>query len=377
MKIKTLAITVAILAVLSVAAYLANRPEAPAPADPRVGKALLGPDTVAKASTLSVSDQGKRVDLAKQPDGSWRVASYYDMPADFDKVARLVQDLNEAKVDRFVTSSPERLARMGFADSSIVLGDASGKEIWSVTFGRTPESGNGKFVRFGREPMAFFSGLHVWLDTDARGWADAKLVSLKPEDVASVEIPFDGGAAVVASREKKDSAWSAKAPAGRKLLPDRVASLVSTLTTIRFNDTTAVDDPLALAASPHMRAFKLTSFDGRALTVALGRKPEEKKPKPIKAAPAPAEAKAPAPAEAKAPAPKDEAKPAPAKEEAKAPEPEFETIPAGPVFVSVSSSDPHAPVNDLMKRRSFEVDDYTFTGLPQKPDELFEAEKAK
>jgi len=369
MKTKTLAITVAILAVLSAAAYLANRPEAPAPADPRVGKALLGPDTVAKASRLSVSDQGKRVDLAKQPDGSWRVASYYDMPADFDKVARLVQDLNEAKVDRFVTSSPGRLARMEFADSSIALGDASGKELWSVTFGRTPESGNGKFVRFGKEPMAFFSGLHVWLDTDARGWADAKLVNLKPEDVASVEIPFDGGAAVVASRDKKDSAWSAKAPAGKKLLPDKVASLVSTLTTIRFNDTTAVDDPQALAASPHMRAFKLTTFDGRSLAVALGRKPEEKRPKPPKAAPAAAEAKA--------SAPKDEAKPVPAKEDAKAPEPEFETIPAGPVFASVRSSDPHSLINDLMKRRAFEVDDYTFTGLPQKPEELFEAEKAK
>jgi len=30
-----------------------------------------------------------------------------------------------------------------------------------------------------------------------------------------------------------------------------------------------------------------------------------------------------------------------------------------------------------MKRRAFEVDEYTFTGLPQKADDLFEAEKAK
>jgi len=43
----------------------------------------------------------------------------------------------------------------------------------------------------------------------------------------------------------------------------------------------------------------------------------------------------------------------------------------------VSSSDPKAQVNDLMKRRSFKVDDYTLTGLPQKADEFFEPEKAK
>ena len=48
-----------------------------------------------------------------------------------------------------------------------------------------------------------------------------------------------------------------------------------------------------------------------------------------------------------------------------------------PVFAVVSSSDPHAAINELMKRRAFEVDDYTFTKLPQKPAELFEAAKKK
>jgi hypothetical protein len=367
MKIKTLAIAVAVLAALSVVAFLANRPAAQQQADPRVGTPVLGRDVVAAAARLTVSDGGKKVELARQPDGTWRVASYFDLPADFDKVARLIQDLNESKVDRFVTSSPERLSRMGFADSAITLEDASGKAIWSVTFGRTPESGNGKFIRFGSEPAAFFSGLHVWLDTDARGWADAKLATVKADDVASVEVPFDGEPAVVASRAKKDAPWTAKAPAGRKLLAERVSSLVSTLTSLRFTDTTAVDDPQAAEAARHARAFKLTTFDGKTLTVSLGRKPEEKKPKAAKP-PSPS----PTP-EAKPAQGKEEAQPAPAKPA----EPEFETIPAGPVFASVQSSDPHAPVNDLMKRRAFEIDDYSFTGLPQKSDELFEAEKAK
>jgi hypothetical protein len=47
------------------------------------------------------------------------------------------------------------------------------------------------------------------------------------------------------------------------------------------------------------------------------------------------------------------------------------------VFASIVSSDPHAPVNEMMKRRAVEVDDYVFTGLPQKPDELFEPLKSK
>ena len=52
--------------------------------------------------------------------------------------------------------------------------------------------------------------------------------------------------------------------------------------------------------------------------------------------------------------------------------PEFETIPAGPVFVSIAHSDAAAPVNALMAKRAFQIADYTFTSLPQKSADLFE-----
>jgi len=228
MKLRTLAITIAVLAILSIAAYLANRPQ-PAPSeDPRVGKALVDPDTASRATGIVISDQGKKVELARNADGSWRVPSYFDMPADFDKISRLIQDLNEAKVDRFVTSNPERLAHLEFKDSSIALRDQAGKEIWSLSLGKTSEMGNGRFIRFGSEPKAFFSNLHVWLDTDAKGWANAQLVAVKPDDVSRVEIPFDGGARIVAARAKKDAPWAAEgAPAGQKLNSDQLSSLLA------------------------------------------------------------------------------------------------------------------------------------------------------
>lgn len=366
MKLRTLVLTVALLAALSVVAYLVNRPQAGPPADPRVGAALLDPDTVSRAASISISDQGKKVDLARAPDGSWRVPSYYDLPADFGKISHFIQDLNEAKVDRFVTSNPERLAHVGFADSMVTLADAAGKSSWSLTFGKPSESGNGRFIRFGSEPKAYFSGLHVWLDTDAKGWADARLVTVKPEDVARVEIPFDGGATVVAARAKKGAPWAAEAPEKRTLAADKVSSLLTSLTSLRFTDTLDAGDPAAAEAARHARLFKLTTFDGKILAVSLGRKPEEKRPK----------APGPTPTPAAKPA-ADAAAPAAAKAEDKPAAPEMETIPAGPVFASVASSDAGAPVNAMMKRRAFQVDEYLFTGLPQSAAELFEAEKGK
>ncbi len=364
MKLRTLVVAIAVLAALSVVAYLMDRPQPQASEDPRVGKALLDPDTVARASGLVISDQGKKVELSRNSDGSWRVPSYFGMPADFEKISRLVQDLNEAKVERFVTSNPDRLSHLDFKDSSIALNDAAGKEIWSVTLGKTPEQGNGRFIRFGAEPKAYFSGLHVWLDTDAKGWANAQLVTVKPDDVSSVEIPFDGGAPVVATRAKKGAPWtSAAAPAGKKLVADKVSSALTSLTSLRFTDTVDAKDAAAAGAAAHMRTFKLTTFDGKTITVALGRKPEEKKLKP----PVADDKQVLAPI----------GKSTEVKAEAKPVTPEFETVPAGPVFAVVSSSDAHAAINELMKRRAFQVDEYTFTGLPQKPEDLFEAEKAK
>ena len=64
---------------------------------------------------------------------------------------------------------------------------------------------------------------------------------------------------------------------------------------------------------------------------------------------------------------------APEKKDDKPLAPEFETVPAGPVFVSVAHSDgATAPVNAMMQKRAFQISDYTFTGLPQKAEEMFE-----
>ncbi len=76
-------------------------------ADPRVGKPLLDSDTAAqggRSRRLRPGQEGRAG--AQAADGTWRVTSYFGLPADFEKISRLVQDLNEAKVDRFVTSNP-------------------------------------------------------------------------------------------------------------------------------------------------------------------------------------------------------------------------------------------------------------------------------
>ena len=374
MKLRTLLLTVAVLAALSAVAYFATRQEPPPPADKRLGQSIVDRTVVEKAAKLRFSDQGKTVTLVRQADATWRVASYYDLPADFSKLSSFIGSLTDAKLEQLVTSSPDRIARLEFKDTKIDLLDASDKELWTVTLGKSPETGSGRFLRYGSEPKAFRANLSAYLDTESKNWANSELLALKADDIAKIEIPFAEGGPVTFTRAKKEDPWTAdKTPAGQKVKADKISTVLSSVTTIRFSDTNELTDPNFAAAKANERLFKLETFDKKVIKVSLGRKPEEKKLKPT----SPADGKA-GPASlgtaadlAKSDAAKSaDGKPA---EPAKPLTPEFETIPAGPVFVNISHADgTAAPINALMQKRAFQISDYTFTALPQKADELFE-----
>ena len=375
MKLKSIVRTIAILAALSAVAFFATRPT-PAPvADTRIGQPLADRAIVEKATTLRLNDQGKTVTLVRQADATWKVASYHDFPADFSKLATFIGSLTDAKLERLVTSSPARIALLEFKDTKIELLDATDKELWTVTLGKNPDTGSGRYVRYGAEAKAFLASLSAYLDTDSKNWANTELLALKVDDVAKIEIPFAAANAseptsLTLSRATKDAPWTAeKTPDGQKLKADKIAAVLSSLSSIRFSETNDLTDANAVAAKANERLFKIETFDKKVLKIALGRKPEEKKLKPI-TPPAEGQSALAALGTAADMLKKDaDGKPA---EPAKPIAPEFETIPAGPVFVNIASSDASASVNALMQKRAFQISDYTFTSLPQKSDELFE-----
>ena len=375
MKLKSIVRTIAILAALSAVAFFATRPT-PAPvADTRIGQPLADRAIVEKATKLRLNDQGKTVTLVRQADATWKVASYHDFPADFSKLATFIGSLTDAKLERLVTSSPARIALLEFKDTKIELLDATDKELWTVTLGKNPDTGSGRYVRYGAEAKAFLASLSAYLDTESKNWANTELLALKVDDVAKIEIPFVAANAseptsITVSRATKDAPWTAeKTPDGQKLKADKIAAVLSSLSSIRFSETNDLTDANAVAAKATERLFKIETFDKKVLKIALGRKPEEKKLKPI-TPPAEGQSALSSLGTAADMLKKDaDGKPA---DPAKPIAPEFETIPAGPVFVNIASSDASASVNALMQKRAFQISDYTFTSLPQKSDELFE-----
>ena len=369
MKLKQLVLIVAVLASLSAVVFLVRRPAPPLSADTRLEKPVLDAATAEKVAEIKISDAGKTLVVKRDATGTWHVPAYYDFPADFQKIARFVGELTEAKLTRLVTTSPDRISRLEFKDTQITLLDAAAKELWAVTLGKSADTG-GRFLRFGAEPKAYLAALNTYLDLEPKNWANAELLALKADDIAKIEVPLTEGGPVTFTRAKKEDAWTATpTPAGQKLKADALTSTLNALTGLRFSETSDLADANVLAAKAHERLFKIETFDKKVIKIALGRKSEEKKIKPPVA-----DAKAGLAAlgtSADLTKPDAAGKPA---EPAKPVAPEFETIPAGPVFVTISHGDgAAAPVNALMAKRAFQIADYTFTSLPAKAADLFEA----
>jgi Domain of unknown function (DUF4340) len=369
MKLRTLAVSVALLAIIAAIVFFVRRPGPPAAIDPRTDGPLIETALLEKAAQFRLGDGGKNVTLVRKPDGTWIDQDYYALPADFSKISGFAGSLHEAKIDRLVTASPERMARLEFKDTHIVLLDDAGKEIWTLTLGKYSDTGD-RYVRYGVEPKAYLVKPGLSLDLEAKNWVDTQLLSLKPDDVAGVEIDFPGDSPLKLTRAKNDAAWTPASPVnGQRVKADKIVALLGSLSTIRFLDTNDASDPSVAVAKANLRTITLTTFDGKTIAVAMGRKPAEKKPKAPAAENKPAQPSGTPVANEGKPGAATETAPEAAKPSA----PEFETIPAGPVYVFIKNSDTNAAINEIMQKRAYQISEYTFTGLPQKPAELFEA----
>lgn len=360
MKLRPLIITVAVLALLSAAAWYLRRPADRTGQDQRVSRPVLDTTVIDNVAKVRITDEENTLLLVKQND-MWIVENYHGLQADFERFTRLIEGLAEAKVDRFVTSDPGRLERLEFKNSTMAFLDPAGNELWSLTVGKADEYG-GRFIKFGDERKAYLSHVTPFTTVDAKTWAHSFILELAPKDVAKVEVDFPSGEPVVASRPKAEDAWTAdKTPAGRRVKGDKIAYVITTLGQLRFQDTFDPADPTVAAAHANLRTVRFTTFDGKTIAVQVGREPEEMKPE--SSASSLAESKPADAASSSADTETSSSTEAPA---------EPEQAKDRPVFAFITHSDPDARINALMQKRAFRVYDWTFTSLPAKPDELFE-----
>lgn len=345
MKLRPLLLSLAVLVPVAGAVWWLQRP-APAAdsADARLGQRVIDPALVADAARVRIVSGGQTLELVRNDKDRWTLAGEPVLPADSAKLSRLVADLVEPKVERFVTTNPERLATLDLDAASIVFLDGSGKTLLELDLGKNADTGGGRFIRYGDEAKAYLARLKATIDAEPASWRDTTLVAgVKAEDIASVSINFpDTPAPVVFTRSAKDAAWtSPAAPENRPVKPSALSGPLSNLSSLRFTEATPLADEKVAAARDHSREITLTTFSGRTVKIAFLRAPEPP------------------------PAPKPEVK------EGETPPPEPPAAPR-PVYVEVTDSQPDAVLAEAAKTHVFEIADWIYTSLPAKADDIFE-----
>jgi hypothetical protein len=150
MKVKNLAIAIAALGAVTAAFWFFNRDTDGPAADPRLGQTLLDNAALEKAAAVFVRSGANEITLANgdAAGSAWVVKEYFDLPVDFAKLTRFINELKDdkARISRFIGSKPERLEKLGFTGDRVELRDKDGKAIWTLHLGSSPEKG-GRFRR--------------------------------------------------------------------------------------------------------------------------------------------------------------------------------------------------------------------------------------
>lgn len=370
MKLKPLLIAVILLAGLAAAAWFFNRPSAsPLTSDARVDAPVVSRAIAGKVARVRLNKNDQTVLLAKDHSTYWKVTSDHDLPVALPKLSALVTSLTDTSIERLVTTSPDQLDRLGFSHTSISLMDESGAPLLTLYLGKNAEGG-GRFIKFDHETKAYLARLNLSIDTTARQWVDEVLVSISPDDVAKIDLPFPDGKSVEITRADKSASFTIDdAPAGQSLKKNAATALLNTLAYLRFKDVSALGDAHVVAARQAARTLTLTLFDGRTLMFSIGREPEQLKLRPDATKPDLERLKK-LIAEASKPTPEI------TRNGQSDPErlikPLAQMAPAGPVYVFIQDSDPNARINTMMAQQAFQITESAFDAIPAQPEDLFE-----
>lgn len=294
MKLKHLAIAVALLAVVAGGVWrFASRDTATAfaPGEALAGKSLVDAGVLNDTTWIEVSERNGPSVAMIEEGKQWVLPEYYGIPVRFQKLADFTRTLREAKVDRFVTSNPERLERLDLGQATVSLKATGGDVLWEMQVGESGPAG-GHFIGLKDHEGAFLTSTRFFVDTTPANWAVKKPLDIDPDDISGVTIHFPDETRLRLVRSEPGGEFSAgDLDDGETLDRSRINRSLQSLVDATYREILPNDDPDVVGARENARRLTLTTFDGYDYNIAIGRRPGD--PAAVVAAPDPAPAREP------------------------------------------------------------------------------------
>lgn len=293
MKGKQLLLLTIVAAILVGAAMLSMNKQSKHAATPAGGKALPGL-AINDINSIAIKAPSETATVARV-DGIWRVVNRYDYPADFGKIRDLLTKLADLKTLQSVRATVQQRRELHLAQGSgqdaaeqptiLDLRDKAGKPIETILLGKervrpsaTPEPDpygsfpDGRYIATGKGALILVGDTLAEATPSPRAWMDEECLSVKPEDIAAIDVSGTTNGAIALTRTSGAAAFTLPSiPEGKEADSANLTRLSSALNYFRFED---IADPATTAATMGLDkpiTFVARTFKGETYTATVGR----------------------------------------------------------------------------------------------------------
>ncbi|MHC4744216.1 MAG: DUF4340 domain-containing protein, partial [Planctomycetota bacterium] len=170
------------------------------------------------------------------------VAEKSNYPADIKQINELIRNCADIKTaGAAYTSNPKNHADLEVTEdkgASVVkffTPDPNSELITGVIIGKNVEAGQGKYVRRLPQNEVYVTTESPWIRDQATDYIDQELISVKREDINSVTVS-PGGETYTLKAGEGDAVSLVNLPEGKKLKNTDARSVLTALTSLRFDD---------------------------------------------------------------------------------------------------------------------------------------------
>ena len=183
--------------------------------------------------------KGKNPIKIQRQEGRFVVTNKANYPADAKQINDLITKTLDIKTSDLYTSDPKNHEDLQVTEdkarSIVKFFKADGSLLTGVVVGQSRESGQGTYVRLASSDDVYLTEEAPWFRDRAVDFVNQEIVAAKREDVNAVTVTTPEGTYTLRS-EKGDNVRLVNMPADRKLKDSDAKSVLTALTSLRFED---------------------------------------------------------------------------------------------------------------------------------------------
>ena len=160
--------------------------------------------------------------------------------ADMKQINDLISKSLDIKTSELYTDNPKNHEELKVTEEEashvVKFFKSDGSLLAGVVIGQSRETGQGTYVRLSSSDNVYVAQETPWFRSGALDYVNQEIVAAKREDVNNVTVRTPGGSYTLQSKSEGNDAVMIDLPPDRKLKESDAKSVLTSLTSLRFDD---------------------------------------------------------------------------------------------------------------------------------------------